>query len=232
MISGGVSAAYNELVPQYERTTGNKVVTVRGSSMGDSPISIPGRIRRGEAVDVLIMVGDALDDLLKEGKVAAGSRVDLARSVIALAVRTGAPKPDISSVEAFKRAMLAAKSVAFSESASGVYLSTDLFPRLGIGAEMKAKSKKIIGEPVGAAVARGEAEIAFQQVSELRPVAGIEIVGELPAELQVVTIFAAGVATGARDANAARGLIAFLASPTAAATIAKSGMEPLAKQSK
>jgi molybdate transport system substrate-binding protein len=97
---------------------------------------------------------------------------------------------------------------------------------------MKAKSKKIIGEPVGAAVARGEAEIAFQQVSELRPVAGIEIVGELPAELQVVTIFAAGVATGARDANAARGLIAFLASPTAAATIAKSGMEPLAKQSK
>ena len=232
MISGGVSAAYSELVPQYERATGNKVVTVRGASMGDSPTSIPGRIRRGEAVDVLIMVGDALDDLLKEGKVAAGSRVDLARSVIAMAVRAGAPKPDISSADAFKRAMLAAKSVAFSESASGVYLSTDLFPRLGIGAEMKAKSKKIIGEPVGAAVARGEAEIAFQQVSELRPVAGIEIVGQLPAELQVVTIFAAGVASGAKDASLARGLIEFLASPAAAAALEKSGMEPISKQRK
>jgi len=177
------------------------------------------------------MVGDALDALLKEGKVVPGSRVDLSRSIIGMAVRAGAPKPDISSVDAFKRAMLAAKSVAYSESASGVYLSTNLFPRLGIAAAMNPKSKKISGEPVGAAVARGEAEIAFQQISELRPVAGIDIVGPLPPELQVVTIFAAGIATGARDANLARGLIAFLASPAAAGAIEKSGMEPIASDS-
>jgi molybdate transport system substrate-binding protein len=228
MISGGVSAAYNELVPQYERASGNTVVTARGSSMGDSPTSIPGRIRRGEAVDVFIMVGDALDDLLKAGKVVPGSRVDLARSLMGMAVRAGAPKPDIGSVEAFKRAMLAAKSVAYSESASGVYLSTKLFPRLGIADIMAPKSRKVIGEPVGAAVARGEAEIAFQQMSELRPVPGIDIVGPLPPDLQVVTIFSAGIATSAKDANAARGLIAFLASPAAAGAIEKSGMEPIA----
>ena len=231
MISGGVSAAYSELVPQYERATGNTVITARGASMGDSPTSIPIRMRRGEQVDVLIMVGDALDALWKEGKVVPGSRVDLSRSIIGMAVRAGAPKPDISSVDAFKRAMLAAKSVAYSESASGVYLSTNLFPRLGIAAAMNPKSKKISGEPVGAAVARGEAEIAFQQISELRPVAGIDIVGPLPPELQVVTIFAAGIATGARDANLARGLIAFLASPAAAGAIEKSGMEPIASDS-
>jgi molybdate transport system substrate-binding protein len=232
MISGGVSAAYSELVPQYERATGNTVTTARGSSMGDSPTSIPGRMRRGEPVDVLIMVGDALDDLLKAGKVVPGSRVDLARSLMGMAVRAGAPKPDISSVEAFKRAMIGAKSVAYSESASGVYLSTKLFPRLGIADIMTPKSKMVIGEPVGAAVARGEAEIAFQQMSELRPVKGIEIVGPLPPELQVVTIFSAGIAVGAKDANAARGLIAFLASPAAAGAIEKSGMEPIATAAK
>lgn len=227
MISGGVSAAYSELVPQYERATGNTVVTARGSSMGDSPTSIPGRMRRGEHVDVLIMVGDALDVLLKDGKAAPGSRVDLARSLMGMAVRAGAPKPDISSVDAFKRAMLAAKSVAYSESASGVYLSTKLFPRLGIADIMAPKSKMIIGEPVGAAVARGGAEIAFQQMSELKPVAGIEIVGPLPPELQVVTIFSAGIAANAKDANLARGLIMFLASPAASGAIERSGMEPI-----
>jgi molybdate transport system substrate-binding protein len=227
MISGGFSAAYRDLVPEYERMTGNAVLTSRGASMGNAPDSIPSRLQRGEPVDAFIMVGEALDELIKQGKAVAGTRVDLARSSIGMAVRAGAPKPDIASVDAFKRAMLNAKSIAYSESASGVYVSTELFQRLGIADQMRGKSKKIQGEPVGAAVARGEAEIAFQQISELLPVPGVEFVGPLPKEIQKVTVFAAGIAVGAKEADAARALIKFLASPAAAPAITKSALEPM-----
>jgi molybdate transport system substrate-binding protein len=227
MISGGFSAAYLELVPEFERTTGHRVVTARGASMGTAPNSIPSRLQRGEPVDVFVMVGDALEGLIKQGKVAAGTRIDLARSSIGVAVRAGSPKPDIGSVDAFKRAMLDAKSLAYSSSASGVYLSRELFPRLGIADQVKGKSKMIGSEPVGAAVARGEVEIGLQQISELLPVPGIDFVGPLPAEIQKITVFSAGIAAGAREPEAARALIKFLASPAAASAISKSALEPM-----
>jgi len=227
MISGGFSAAYQRLIPEYERTAGITVVTCRGASMGSTPNAIPVRLQRGEPADVVIMVADALDELVKQGKVVAGTRVDLARSIIGMAVRAGSPKPDISSVDAFKRVLLEASSIAYSDSASGVYLSTQLFPWLGVAGRISAKCRMIKGEPVGAVVARGEAEIGFQQISELLPTPGIDLVGPLPPEIQKVTMFAAGIAAGSKDAKPARELIAFLASAAAVAAIAKSGLEPV-----
>src|SRR5262249_20715297 len=153
--------------------------------------AIPVRLERGEPVDVLIMVGYALGDFVKKGKVIGDSRVDLANSPIGVAVRAGASKPDISSADALKRALLAAKSVAYSDSASGVYVSTEMFRKLGIEEAMKGKAKEIPATPVGEIVAKGEAEIGFQQIAELKPVAGIDIVGRLPAELQKITIYSA-----------------------------------------
>jgi len=229
MISGGLSAAYKNLIPEFERATGNTVSTVAGPSMGETPQAIPNRLQRGESADVVIIVGDALEKLIAQGKVVAGSRVDVARSNIAMAVRSGAPKPDISSVAALKQTLLTAKSIAYSDSASGVYLSTVMFQQLGIADQVLPKSRMIPAEPVGAVVARGEAEIGFQQVSELLPVQGIELVGMLPPEVQKVTVFSAGVVAGAKEAEAGRALIRFLASPAAAPAIVKSGMEPVAK---
>ncbi len=225
MISGGFSGAYNTLVPEFERATGHKVVTISGPSMGETPQAIPNRLARGESADVVIMVGYALDDLIKQGKAVAGSRVDLAWSRIAMAVRAGAPKPDISTVEAFKRALLAAKSIAYSDSASGVYLSTTLFQRIGVYDQVKDKARKIPAEPVGRVVARGEAEIGFQPISELRPVEGIDIVGPIPDELQIVNVFAAGIVAGAKEPEAGKALIAFFVSPSAKPAILASGME-------
>jgi len=228
MISGGLTAAYNALVPEFERTTGNKVLTVYGPSMGTTVNAIPVRLGRGEPADVLIMVGYALGDLAKDGKVIADSRVDLVKSLIGVAVKAGAPKPDISSVDALKRTLLAAKSIAYSDSASGVYVSTEMFAKLGITEEMKDKARKIPATPVGEIVAHGDAEIGFQQFSELMPVQGIDIVGPLPSELQKVTVFSAGIATVSKEPDAGKALIKFLASPKARAEIVKSGMEPIA----
>lgn len=225
-ISGGFSAALRDLGPAFERTTGNRVVAVFAPSMGETPEAIPNRLRRGEPADVLIMVGYTLNNLIKQGKVLPDTRVDLARSGIAMAVRAGAPKPDISSTDAFKRTLLAAKSIAYSDSASGVYLSTELFPRLGIFDQIKGKSRSIPAEPVGKVVARGEAEIGFQQMSELLPIAGIDIVGPLPPALQKFTVFSAGVVVGSKNPEAAKALLRYLASPSAASVITRSGMEP------
>jgi molybdate transport system substrate-binding protein len=227
MISGGLTAAYNALVPEFERGTGNKVLTAYGPSMGTTVNAIPIRLERGEPADVLIMVGYALGDLVKQGKVIAESRVDLVKSPIGIAVKSGATKPDISSAEAVKRALLAAKSIAYSDSASGVYVSTEMFAKLGIADAMKDKARKIPATPVGEVVARGDAEIGFQQISELKPVAGIEIVGPLPDELQKITVFSAGIATVSKEPEAGRALIKFLASPAAKDAIIKSGMEPI-----
>ena len=186
MISGGLTAAYNALVPEFEKTTGHEVLTAYGPSMGTTVNAIPVRLERGEPADVLIMVGYALGDLVKQGKVVADSRVDLVKSPIGIAVKSGAPKPDISSADAVKRALLAAKTIAYSDSASGVYVSTEMFARLGIADEMKDKARKIPATPVGEIVAHGDAEIGFQQISELKPVAGIDIVGPLPDDLQKI----------------------------------------------
>ena len=227
MTSGGFTAPYLELVPTFEHATKQKVITSFGASMGGAPDSIPSRLERGEPVDVVILAAPALDDLIRQGKVVAGSRVDLVRSVIGMAVRAGAPRPDISTVDALKRTLLEAKSIAYSASASGVYLSTDMFPRLGIADQIKHKTKRIESERVGTVVARGDAEIGFQQVSELLPIAGIDYVGPLPEAVQQVTVFSAGIATKARDPEAAKAMIRFLASPAARAAITKNGLEPL-----
>jgi molybdate transport system substrate-binding protein len=227
MTSGGFTAAYNELIPEFERATQNKVVTAYGASMGGAPDSIPSRLQRGEPVDIVILAGSALDGLIKEGKVVAGSRVDLVRSSIGMAVRAGAPKPDISTVDALKRTLLQAKSIAYSTSASGVYISTELYQLLGIADQVMGKSKRIESERVGTVVARGDAEIGFQQVSELLPIPGIDYVGPLPPEVQRVTVFAAGIAVGAKEPDAAKELIRFLASPAAVPAITKSGLEPV-----
>jgi molybdate transport system substrate-binding protein len=227
MISGGLTAAYKELVPEFERATGNKVITAYGPSMGTTVNAIPVRLERGEPADVLIMVGYALGDLIKQGKVTADSRVDLVKSPIGMVVRAGAPKPDISSADALKRTLLAAKSIAYSDSASGVYVSTELFPKLGITDEVKGKHRAIPAEPVAGVVARGEAEIGFQQISELLPVAGVDIVGQLPPEVQKITVFSAGIAAVSKEPEAGKALIKYLASPAAAPAIIKSGMEPI-----
>jgi molybdate transport system substrate-binding protein len=227
MISGGLSTAYKEVVPEFERSTGNKVLTAYGPSMGTTANAIPNRLERGEPADVLIMVGYALGDLIKQGKVIADSRVDLAKSPIGIAVKSGTPKPDISSADAVKRTLLAAKSIAYSDSASGVYISTEMFQRLGIADAMKDKARQIPAEPVARVVARGDAEIGFQQISELLPVPGVDIVGQLPPELQKITVFSAGIATAAREPEAGKALIKFLASPAASAAIVKSGIEPI-----
>jgi molybdate transport system substrate-binding protein len=225
MISGGLSAAYNALVPEFEKATGNKVITAYGPSMGTTVNAIPMRLDRGEPADVLILVGYALDDLIKQGK--AVNRVDLVNSKIGVAVKAGSPKPDISSVDAIKRALLAAKSVAYSDSASGVYVSTEMFDKLGISAEMKDKAKKIPATPVAEIVARGEAELGMQQISELKPIPGIDIVGPLPDGLQKVTVFSAGIATVSKEPEAGKALIRFLGSPVARETIVNSGLEPI-----
>jgi molybdate transport system substrate-binding protein len=230
MASGGFTAAYDEVVPQYERASRDKVITAYGASMGGAPDSIPVRLERGEPADVLILASTALDDLIKQGKVVAGSRVDLVRSRIGVAVRSGAPKPDISTAEALKQTLLRAKSIAYSASASGVYLSTELFPRLGIADQIKDKCQRIESGRVGTVVARGDAEIGFQQISELLPIEGIDFVGPLPDEVQRVTIFSAGIASAAQNPEGARALIKFLSSPAVLPAISKSGLEPATSQ--
>ena len=227
MISGGLTPAFNALIPEYERQTGNKLLVAYGPSMGTTANAIPVRLERGEPADVLIMVGYALGDLIKNGKVVADSRVDLVKSPIGVAVKAGAPRPDISSADALKRALLAAKTIAYSDSASGVYVSTEMFKKLGIEEEMKDKARKIPATPVGEIVAKGEAEIGFQQISELKPVAGIDIVGAVPDDLQKITIYSAGIATVAKEPEAGKALITFLGSAAAHDTIVNSGLDPI-----
>jgi molybdate transport system substrate-binding protein len=227
MTSGALAAAYLELAPSFERLTKNTLVTA-ATSMGTGEQAIRARVARGEAVDVVIVDADSLDDMVRNGLVVAASRVALARSGIGVAVRAGARKPDISSVDALKRALLEATSVAYSASVSGDYLVKEVFPRLGIADQMKAKGRRIVGERVGAVVARGEVEIGFQQLSELLPIQGIEVVGPLPSDVQRITTFSAGISVRAPHPDAAKALIDFLASRAASDVVARSGMEPLA----
>jgi molybdate transport system substrate-binding protein len=195
--------------------------------MGTAPEAIPHRLERGEKADLVVIVGYALGDLIKRKVVVADSRVDLVNSNIAMAVKEGQPKPDISSVDAFKKALLAAKSIAYSDSASGVYIENDMYKKLRLEAELKPKSKMIVALRVGDIVAKGDAEIGFQQVSELLPIKGITIVGEIPAEVQKTTVFSAGIPTNAPDPAAARALLAYLQTDKVRAVVAKSGLVPI-----
>ena len=230
MISAGFYRVYAELGPAFERASGHHLVTTRGPSMGDSPEAIPARLARGETADVVILDGEAASELARRGLVHPDSKVELARSQIGMVVRAGAAKPDIGSVEAFRSALLAAKSIAYSDSGSGTYLSTMLFAKLGIADQVAGKSRKVrgppSGEPVAAVVARGEAEIGFQQISELIHVPGVTFVGAIPAELQPGFSFAGVLTSNARQPDAASALVRFLASPDAAAAILKAGLTP------
>jgi molybdate transport system substrate-binding protein len=232
MISAGFHGAYAELAPAFERASGHHLVTTRGPSMGDSPESIPSRLSRGEAADVVILDGGAADELGKRGLVRADSKVELARSLIGMVVREGSPKPDIGSVAAFRETLLTAKSIAYSDSGSGTYLSTKLFAQLGVADEIASKSRKVrgppSGEPVAAVVARGEAEIGFQQVAELIHTPGITFVGALPAEVQPIFSFAGVLTQTVQQPEAASALLRFLASSEATAVIAKAGLMPIA----
>lgn len=221
MSSAAVKEVYLELVPQFEKASGHKVVTIWAGGL-----DIAKRIRGGEIVDLVILARPPVETLIKEGKLAQGGRVDLARSGVGVAVCAGAPKPDINSGEALKRTLLAAKSIAHSSGPSGDHI-TAMIARMGITDEVKSKILQTKpGNPVGMVVARGEAEIGFQQVSELLPVAGITFLGPLPADVQNITVFSGGVHAAAKEPAAARALMQFLSSPAATAVIRKPGMEP------
>ena len=234
MISAGFFHVYEQLGPAFERTSGHRLVTTRGPSMGDSPEAIPTRLARGESADVVIMDGSAAEALIKRGLAQAGSHVLLARSLVGMVVREGAPKPGIGSVDALKATLLAAKSIAYSDSGSGTYLSTRLFPQLGIADQLAPKSRKVrgppSGEPVAYVVARGEAEIGFQQVSELIRVPGVTFVGPIPDEIQPGSSFAGAVANSSREPEAAKALLRFLGSPDAAPVIVHAGLTPVPQQ--
>jgi putative tricarboxylic transport membrane protein len=224
--SGTFTAAYLALRPQLERIANDTVVTAT-TSIGAGADSIPNRLKRGDAIDLVIASDDVVRQLVADGFVAADSRTELARSGIAVAVRKGAAHPDISTVAALRDALLEAKSIAYSGSVSGNYVSTKLFATLGIERAVAPKSRRIDTERVGAVVARGEAEIGFQQLSELLPIEGIDVVGPLPAEVQYVGTFSAGAIAASPHADAARAMIRFLASPEAAPDIARTGLEPV-----
>ena len=225
--SGGFAAAYRILAPEFEQATGNHLITGWGPSMGNTADAVPQRLERHEPIDVVIMVGSALGKFVQEGKIIPDSRVDLARSAIGIAILSGSPKPDISTVDSLRTTLLNAKSIAYSDSASGVYVSTELFQRLGIADQVTGKSRMIPAEPIGLVVARGEAEIGFQQISELKSISGIDLVGPLPDAVQKITIFSAGIVVGSKEPEAAKTLITFLASPAATKAISASGLEAM-----
>jgi molybdate transport system substrate-binding protein len=226
MSSGSTSPALLKVAPLFERSTGHKVV-VLATEMGVGPDTIPNRIRRGEPVDVVLLNANTIDDLTRHGSVLAGSRVDLARSRIGIGVRAGSPRPPVQSVDDIKRALLAARSVALSAQTSGVYVSTELLPRLGIAEQILPKVRRVEGELVGDVLVRGEAEIGLQQISELLAVSGVDYLGPLPAEIQRVTLMSAAIPISGRRRSAARALLKFLTSTEAAAVIKATGLEPV-----
>ena len=226
--SGGFAAALKELAPGYEKATGNTLVLQWGPSMGTTVDAVPQRLARHEALDVVVMVGYALDKLVADGAVGQADRKDLAESLIGLVVKQGAPVPDISTEDKLRQVLLAAKSIAYSDSASGVYIEREMFRKLGIEDQVRGKARMIPAEPVGQVVARGEAEVGFQQISELKPIGGITLVGPIPAPEQQATMFSAGVLEGSAHKEAARALLRFLSAPAAAGAIRDSGMEPVA----
>jgi molybdate transport system substrate-binding protein len=226
--SGGFAQAYKDLSTPYERASGDHLVSAWGPSMGATKNAIPARLERGEPIDVVIMVGDALDKLMAEGRLEPGSKVVLANSPIACAVRHGAARPDIGSVDALRAAFLAAPRVAYSDSASGEYIRRQLLDKLGIRKQMEGRAAQIPATPVGEIIAHGEADFGCQQRSELKPVQGIDIVGLLPQEVQLKTEFSGAVVRGSRHPDAARALLRFLAAPANAGAIEATGLEPAA----
>jgi len=226
--SGAFTEAYKKLVPMFEAATGHRVISSYGASIGNAPDSIPSRFARGEAFDLVILSEGGLEALMRDGKLVPGSRVDIVRSQIGAAVRKGTPKPDISTVAALRQALLNAPSVAYSASASGTYLSTELFAKLGVQERLAQTGKKILSERVGAVVARGDAELGFQQVSELIYFKELDFIGTLPDEVQQTIFFSAGLVQGAQQPELARQLLGFLTSPSVAEIVRATGLDPVA----
>lgn len=224
--SGGFNAAFDTLAARYRHMTGTKIAIAHGPSMGETPNAIPARLARREPADIVILARSGLDRLAEDGKVVRGTEVDLGLSRIAVAVRAGASVPDISTEDALRATLLHAKSVVWSDSASGVYIQSTLLGRLGVAEQVRPKGRMIPGTPVGEIVARGEAEIGFQQLSELKPIRGIRIVGLLPDSVQRVTAFSGGVVAYSTRQVEARALLAYLSSPQADTAIRASGLEP------
>lgn len=225
--SGGFAAAYNLLEERFEEETGIDLQTAYGSSSGGAPDSIPMRLASGEAIDVIILSQSSLNNLTGEGEVEPDSRVDLVYSMIGMAVKSGSNKPDISTRELFEEAIITAESIGYSASASGTYLSTVLFPKMGVWEQVKDKSKRILSERVASVVARGEVEIGFQQISEILPIEGADYVGPIPHELQKVTTFSTGITKRALNKGDAKRLIEYLSSKEVAETIASTGLTPV-----
>lgn len=227
MTSGGFAEALSRLEPQFERESGLQINLVFGSSAGGATDSIPERLARGEPADMVILSREGLAILQQKNLVQPGTDRDLVRSTIGMAVRAGAPVPEISTPEKFFNVMLSAPSIGYSASASGTYLATDLWPRLGIAEQLLPKSKRILSERVGAVVARGEVAIGFQQMSELLPISGITVVGPIPNAYQKVTVFtAAKTSRGARNPASDR-LLRFLTSRRVAKQVAATGLDPV-----
>lgn len=221
LASGATKEAYVEVVPQFEKISGHKVVTTWTGSA-----NIKKQIAAGEVYDLVIVGGPVIDAFIQQGKVVAGSRVDLMKSGVGVGVRAGAPKPDISSSEALKKTVLAAKSIGYSTGPSGDYV-VSLFERMGIADQVKPKLKQVpSGARIGTFITSGEAEIGFQQISELIEVPGVDYLGPLPPEVQKITVFSAGIHSGATQQEAAKELVKFLTAPTAVTAIKKHGMEP------
>ena len=226
IISGGFSGPYEQLVPQFERTTGVKVATGSGSSQGNGPQTIAAQLGRGVPADVVILSREGLTELIAARWIAAGTDVDLARTPIGVAVRAGAPKPDVRSVEDFKQVVLKARTLAVPSSTSGIFLIEEIFPRLGIAGRVNVKATPR-GSGAAAMVAAGEADIGLLPVSEIVHATGVELAGVIADEIQLNQIFAAAIVAASKETEAAKRLIAFLTSAPAAQTIRRGGMEPL-----
>ncbi|MDO2438808.1 substrate-binding domain-containing protein [Enterobacter chuandaensis] len=227
MISGGFKAALEKLAPEYERKTGDTIVIIPGPSMGNTPQAIPNRLARGEKADVVIMVGDALAKLEKAGQTRPGSRTELADSPVGMVVKKGADIPDISSEATLRKTLLQASSIAYSDSASGRYVSQTLFRKLGIENEAAAKATMVERIPVASEVAKGKYAVGFQQVSELLPVEGVTFIGKIPDNLQYITRFAGAVTRHAEHPAEGKALLSYLASPPSGAAIRETGMIPV-----
>lgn len=227
-ISSGFFQVYKTIGPDFEKKTGHRLITIRGPSIGDSPEAIPARLARGEKADILILDGESAHELAHKGYVKESGITILGISQIGMAVKEGAPKPDISTVDAFRKTLLEAKSIGYSDSGSGTYIANQMFKKLGIADQVMGKSKKVrgppSGEPVAATVARGENEIGFQQVSEILHVSGITYVGPIPKEMQPGFTFAGAITTHSTQEKAAKELIQFLRAPEAEAVIVKAGL--------
>jgi molybdate transport system substrate-binding protein len=229
IISGGFSGPYEKLLPEFERTTGIKVTTGSGSSQGTGPQTIAAQLARGVPADVVILSREGLTELIAAKRIAAGTDVDLARTPIGVAVRAGSPKPDVRTVEAFKQVLLNARTVAVPSSTSGIFLTKEVLPRLGIADKVNVKITPR-GSGATAMVAAGEADIAVMPVSEIVHAPGVELAGVIAEEIQLNQIFSAAIVVGSNHVEPAQRLIAFLASERASGAIRSGGMEPLGKQ--